>query len=117
MAESQSMTTPEVVAKTLIDEHADFLREAVAMVAAQIMEAEITGEIGAGKGEVSAARATHRNGYRSRLWDQGRRGRACDPQKALGRGLLPELPGAAQKIRAGDRLGCDGGLRQRRLHP
>ena len=34
MAESQSMTTPEVVAKTLIAEHSDFLREAVAMVAA-----------------------------------------------------------------------------------
>jgi transposase-like protein len=39
MAESQSMTTPEVVAKTLIAEHSDFLR------------------------------ATHRNGYRERLWE------------------------------------------------
>ena len=41
MAESQSMTTAEVVAKTLIDEHADFLRDAVALVAAELMEAEI----------------------------------------------------------------------------
>jgi hypothetical protein len=32
MAESQSMTTPEVVARTLIAEHPDFLREAVAMI-------------------------------------------------------------------------------------
>ncbi len=69
MAESQSMTSAEVVAKTLIDEHADFLREAVAMAAAQIMEAEISAEIGADKGEVSAARSTHRNGYRDRLWE------------------------------------------------
>jgi transposase-like protein len=70
MAESQSMTTAEVVAKILLEEHADFLREAVAMlVAAQIMEAEISSEIGAGKGEVSAVRATHRNGYRQRLWE------------------------------------------------
>jgi putative transposase len=69
MAESQSMTTPEVVAKTLIAEHSDFLREAVAMVAAQLMEAEIAGEIGAGRGERSAARSTHRNGYRQRLWE------------------------------------------------
>jgi len=69
MAESQSMTTPEVVAKTLIAEHADFLREAVAMVAAELMEAEIAGEIGAGRGERSAGRATHRNGYRERLWE------------------------------------------------
>ena len=69
MAESQSMTTAEVVAKTLIDEHADFLREAVAVVAAQLMEAEITQEIGAARGEVSADRATHRNGYRPRRWE------------------------------------------------
>ena len=69
MAESQSMTTPEVVAKTLIAEHGDFLRDAVAMVAAQLMEAEIAGEIGAGRGERSAERATHRNGYRPRLWE------------------------------------------------
>jgi len=41
MAERQSMTTAEVVAKTLIDEHHDFLAEAVAMVAGQLMEAEI----------------------------------------------------------------------------
>jgi transposase-like protein len=69
MAESQSMTTPEVVAKTLIAEHGDFLRDAVAMVAAQLMEAEIAGEIGASRGERSAERATHRNGYRERLWE------------------------------------------------
>ena len=69
MAESRSMTTPEVVAKTLIDEHSDFMREAVAIVARELMEAEISGEIGALRGEVSAERATHRNGYRDRLWE------------------------------------------------
>lgn len=69
MAESQSMTTPEVVAKTLIDEHSDFLAEAVAMVAAQIMEAEISGEIGAARGESCTGRITHRNGYRERMWE------------------------------------------------
>src|SRR5829696_9423926 len=69
MAESQSMTTAEVVAKTLIAEHPDFLREAVTLVAAQLMEAEISTEIGAQRGEVSADRATHRNGYRQRRWE------------------------------------------------
>jgi putative transposase len=69
MAESQSMTTAEVVAKTLITEHADFLRDAVALVARELMEAEITSEIGAGRGEVSAERQTHRNGYRPRAWE------------------------------------------------
>ena len=69
MAEGQSMTTAEVVAKTLIAEHPDFLREAVTLVAAQLMEAEISTEIGAQRGEVSADRATHRNGYRERRWE------------------------------------------------
>ena len=52
MAERQSMTSAEVVAKTLIEEHSDFLREAVAVVAAQLMEAEISAQIGAGRGEI-----------------------------------------------------------------
>jgi len=70
MAADKSMTTSaEVVAKTLIDEHADFLRESVRMVARELMEAEITGQIGAGRGEVSGERTSHRNGYRSRPWD------------------------------------------------
>ena len=69
MAESQSMTSAEVVAKTLIAEHGDFLREAVAMVAAELMEAEVSGEIGAARGEVSSGRSTHRNGYRPRGWE------------------------------------------------
>jgi putative transposase len=68
MAESQSMTSAGVVAKALIDEHSDFLREGVAMIAAEIMEAEIGRQIGAGKGEVTEVRSTHRNGYRPRPW-------------------------------------------------
>ncbi|MGH2990268.1 MAG: IS256 family transposase [Solirubrobacterales bacterium] len=69
MAEGQSMTTAEVVRKVMESEHADFLREAVATVAAQLMDAEITAEIGAARGEVSPERQTHRNGYRSRAWE------------------------------------------------
>jgi len=69
MADRQSMPAPELVAKTLLDEHGDILREAVAMVVAQLMEAEISAQIGARHGEVSADRLTHRNGYRPRLWE------------------------------------------------
>ena len=69
MAEGQSMTSAEVVAKTLMDEHVDFLGDAVALVAREVMEAEIIREIGAGKSEVSSERVTHRNGYRPRLWE------------------------------------------------
>ena len=68
MAESQSMTSAGVVAKALIEEHSDFLRESVAMIAAEIMEAEICRQVGAGKGEITETRSTHRNGYRPRPW-------------------------------------------------
>jgi transposase-like protein len=69
MADRQSMTTQELVRRTLLDEHGDFIKEAVAIVAAQLMEAEISGEIGAGHGEISSERVTYRNGYRPRVWE------------------------------------------------
>ena len=69
MAESQSMTVAEVVADVLAGEAGDFLREAVTLVARELMEAEISAEIGAARGEVSAERRTHRNGYRPRVWE------------------------------------------------
>jgi transposase-like protein len=69
MADRQSMTTSELVRRALLDEHGDFLKEAVAMVAAELMEAEISAQIGAAHGEVSAERVTHRNGYRPRMWE------------------------------------------------
>jgi len=70
MADGQSMTKLELLRSTLIEEHGDFLRDAVATVAAQLMDAEISAEIGAQLGEVApGARSTHRNGYRERGWE------------------------------------------------
>jgi len=69
MAEGHSMTAAERAAKTLLDEHADVLREAVATVVAGLMEAEISADIGAARGEVSPDRLAHRNGYRPRRWE------------------------------------------------
>jgi len=69
MAEGHSMTVADVVANVLAGEHGDFVREAVAIVARELMEAEVSVEIGAGYGEVSGERTTHRNGYRPRLWE------------------------------------------------
>ncbi len=67
MAEGQRMTAAEVVEKVLRSDHADFLGEAVALVARKLMEAEASAEIGAGLGEVAPdQRSTHRNGYRPR---------------------------------------------------
>ena len=76
-------------------EAADFLREAVAIVARELMEAEISTEIGATRGEVSAERATHRNGYRPRRWET-RVGEIelADPRKRGGASYLSLLPRA-----------------------
>jgi hypothetical protein len=72
MAEGQRMTAAEVVEKVLRFEHADFLREAVALIARELMEAEISAEIGAELREVAPeTRTTHRNGYRPRPWRPG----------------------------------------------
>jgi putative transposase len=69
MAEVQRMTTADVVAKVMAGEHGDFVRDAVALVARELMEAEISAEVGAQRGEVSSERVTHRNGYRPRGWE------------------------------------------------
>jgi len=70
MAEGQSMTVADVVAKAMDGRLEDFVREAVALVARELMEGEISGEIGAALGEVAPeTRLTHRNGYRPRAWE------------------------------------------------
>jgi putative transposase len=70
MAEGQSMTVADVVAQVRDGRLEDFVREAVALVARELMEAEVSGEIGAARGEVAPeARSTHRNGYRPRAWE------------------------------------------------
>ena len=70
MADGQSMTVADVVAQVRNGRLEDFVREAVALVARELMDAEISDEIGAGLGEVAPeVRSTHRNGYRSRAWE------------------------------------------------
>jgi transposase-like protein len=70
MAEGQRMTVADVVAQTMDGRLEDFVREAVALVARELMEAEISAGIGAELGEVAPeVRLTHRNGYRPRAWE------------------------------------------------
>ena len=69
MAEDRRMTAADVAAQVMAGEHGDFVRDAVALVARELMEAEICGEVGAQLGEVSDTRVTHRNGYRPRAWE------------------------------------------------
>jgi transposase-like protein len=50
-------------------EDTDFLREAVEWFLQQLMEAEVTQQIGAGPHERTGARTTSRNGHRPRAWE------------------------------------------------
>ena len=54
MADGQSMTVADVVAKTMDGRLEDFVREAVALVVGELMEAEVSAEVGAGLGEITA---------------------------------------------------------------
>src|SRR5712692_4295498 len=70
MAETKRMTAEQVVRYLLEDESGlDFLRESLAWVVQQLMEAEVSDLVGAERGErAPEERLTHRNGYRSRAW-------------------------------------------------
>jgi putative transposase len=70
VAERQRMTIEQVVSEVMASEHADVLREAVRLVAQELMEADVTALIGAAHGERNPdGRMTQRNGYRRRKWD------------------------------------------------
>jgi putative transposase len=67
MAET-SLSLDELVRKLMGNEHADVLRESLAWFVRELMEAEVTEQIGAALHEKAPERITHRNGYRERLW-------------------------------------------------
>ncbi len=101
MAGSDRMTIEEVVQKVLRDEHADVIRESVRVVAAELMEAEVSQLIGAELGERRPEdRATQRNGYRPRRWDT-RAGEIELQIPKLRQGSYFGVTDAAQAQRAG----------------
>ena len=51
------------------DSTADFLQEGVRWLVQELMEAEVSAQIGAGRYERTDERTTQRNGYRTRPWD------------------------------------------------
>jgi putative transposase len=69
MAEGQMMTAADVVAELMGGEHGDLLRDAIALIVRELMDAEISAEVGAEHGQRSPERVTHRNGYRPRAWE------------------------------------------------
>jgi putative transposase len=69
MAERKRMTCEQVVGYLLEGEGLDVLRESLAWVVQQLMEAEVSDLVGAERGEwAPGERLTHRNGYRPRPW-------------------------------------------------
>ena len=70
MAEGKSMTAREAASNVMTLEHTDVLRESVAVMVREIMEAEIAQLAGAELGERAPdRRSAQRNGYRDRRWD------------------------------------------------
>jgi putative transposase len=69
MAEGQRMTVADVVSQVRDGRLEDMVREAVELVARELMEAEVSGQLGAEHGEVSPERVGYRNGYRPRPWE------------------------------------------------
>ena len=70
MAGSKSLTAREVAGEVMASEHADLLRESVAVIVREIMEAEVCQLAGAELGErAPERRSAQRNGYRERQWD------------------------------------------------
>ena len=65
-----SLTAREAVSEVLGSEHADVLRDSVAVMVREIMEAEVAQRAGAELGErAPGQRVAQRNGYRERRWD------------------------------------------------
>ena len=69
MAEGPRMTAAQLADKLLASQHADVLRESVAWMVAELMEAEVAAQAGAELGERTPERVAQRNGYRARSWD------------------------------------------------
>ena len=65
------MTQDMMTLRALLEKSsdADLLREMIGFTAERLMTLEVEGLTGAGHGERSADRITHRNGYRERSWE------------------------------------------------
>jgi transposase-like protein len=65
------MTDDKIALRELLEKGSDvtFLREMIGFAAQRLMELETDGLCGAGRGERSAGRTNHRNGFRDRDWE------------------------------------------------
>jgi hypothetical protein len=112
------MTAAQLADKLLASDHADVLRDSLAWLVAELMDAEVARLTGAELGErAPERRTTQRNGYRPRSWDTRVGQLELAISQAAARLLLSRLLGATPAGRAGLGRGRPRGLRQRDLHP
>ena len=69
MADTVSMAVLELLRKHGCDSEVDVLRESVRLLGQQLMELEVSEQLGAARYERTPERAGLRNGYRERQWD------------------------------------------------
>ena len=69
MTDTRSLGVRAELGKVLTDEHADILRDGVALVLREVMEMEVARLAGGDRYERTEDRASYRNGYRSRRFD------------------------------------------------
>ena len=113
------MTQDMMTLRALLEKSsdADLLREMIGFTAERLMALEVEGLTGAGHGERSADRITHRNGYRERSWET-RAGTVELKIPKLRKGsYFPGFLGAAADGREGAGCGDPGGLHPGRIDP
>ena len=69
MAETERIDLLGLLRKAGLERDADFLREAVRVLAQALLEAEVSAHVGAERHERTPERTGQRNGYRERPWD------------------------------------------------
>jgi len=68
MTDEASVALLEYLRKVGLGLEPDFLREAIRVMSASLMEVEVSEKAGGERYERTAGRSTYRNGYRERLW-------------------------------------------------
>ena len=111
------MDVLELLRKEAADADLDFLREGLRVLMQAVMEAEEVRKTGAGLGERSPDRLTHRNGYRSRPWDTRVGTLELQIPKVREGSYFPSLLEPRRRSERALARRCAAGLRGGRLHP
>ena len=97
MADDGIVALREALGKILETDHADLLRDGVALLYREPMEAEVADCVGADRYERTDERVTFRNGYRSRQQRDPQRAGRCGLRRRL-RGPLGRAYESAQRV-------------------